>query len=64
MGRKGLTLIIAANGLIILLPSAIFLDQWTAAGSFDSTFYIELLAGFVILILMGLNMNDILNMVR
>ena len=53
---------IAANGLLVLIPSAIFLDRWASAGSFDITFYLvqsaELLAGAVNLILMGLNMRD------
>ena len=53
---------IAANGLLVLLPAAIFLDQWASAGSFDSKFYVvqavELLAGAINLTLMGLNMRD------
>jgi hypothetical protein len=57
---------IAANGLLVLLPCAIVLDRWAAAGSFDSTFYIvqaiELLAGATNLTLMGLNVRDGLRM--
>ena len=53
---------IAANGVFVLVPCAIFLDRWAAAGSFDKTFYlvqgVELLAGVVNLTLMGLNMRD------
>jgi len=53
---------IAANGLLVLLPSAIFLDRWAAAGAFDTTFYlvqgVELLAGAANLTLMGLNIRD------
>ena len=53
---------IAANGLLVLLPSAIFLDRWASAGLFDTTFYfvqgVELLAGAVNLTLMGLNIRD------
>ena len=53
---------IAANGLLVLLPAAIFLDQWASAGSFDTKFYVvqavELLAGAINLTLMGLNMRD------
>ncbi len=53
---------IALNGLFILLPSAIYLNRWAAAGSFDMEFYIvqglELTAGAINLILMGLNMCD------
>lgn len=53
---------IAANGLLILVPAAIFLDQWASAGAFDTRFYLvqgaELLAGAINLTLMGLNMRD------
>ena len=53
---------IAANGLLVLLPSAILLNQWAAAGSFDTGFYVvqgfELVAGAVNLTLMGLNIRD------
>jgi hypothetical protein len=53
---------IAVNGLLILLPAAIFLDQWASAGLFDFRFYLvqtaELLAGATNLTLMGLNMRD------
>lgn len=53
---------IAANGLLVLLPAAIFLDQWASAGIFDAKFYFvqaaELLAGATNLTLMGLNMRD------
>ncbi len=58
---------IAANGLLILVPAAIFLDQWASAGSFDTKFIIvqalELLAGATNLTLMGLNMRDGLRLV-
>lgn len=57
---------IGMNGLLVLLPSAIFLDQWASAGSFDAKFYVvqglELLAGAINLILMGMNMRDGLKM--
>ncbi len=57
---------IAANGLLILLPAAIFLNRWAAGGHFDTTFYIvqgfELVAGAANLTLMGLNMRDGLKM--
>ncbi len=53
---------IAANGLLILVPAAILLDQWASVGTFDTRFYLvqatELLAGAVNLTLMGLNMRD------
>ena len=57
---------IAANGILILLPAAIFLNNWASIGSFDVKFYIvqvfELLAGAANLILMGMNMRDGLRM--
>ena len=57
---------IAANGLLVLIPCAIFLNRWASAGMFDSTFYLvqgmELLAGAVNLTLMGLNVRDGLKM--
>ena len=53
---------IAANGLFILVPAAIFLDHLASAGTFNSTFYavqsLELLAGATNLILMSLNIRD------
>ncbi|MCR9078360.1 MAG: hypothetical protein NXH78_04600 [Hyphomonadaceae bacterium] len=58
--------IIAANGLCILLPSAIFLAYKSGAGAFDTWFYtvqvIELCAGALNLTLMGLNIRDGLRM--
>lgn len=57
---------IGANGILVLLPCAVFLDRWASAGAFDTTFYvvqgIELFAGAVNLILMGMNMRDGLRM--
>ena len=57
---------IAANGVLILVPCAIFLDRWAAAGTFDTTFYwvqgLEFLAGVTNLGLMGLNIRDGLKM--
>ena len=53
---------IAANGLLILIPSAIVLDNLASAGTFGTMFYlvqgVELLAGAVNLSLMGLNIRD------
>src|SRR3990172_5389456 len=53
---------IAANGLLVLIPCAIFLNRWAAVGQFDTAFYavqaLELLAGAVNLTLMGLNIRD------
>lgn len=58
--------IIGANGLLILLPAAIFLDQWASSGVFDMKFYVvqgaELIAGAVNLTLMGMNIRDGLKM--
>lgn len=58
--------LIAANGLLVLVPCAIALNRWASAGSFDTTFYIvqsiELLAGATNLALMGLNVRDGLRM--
>lgn len=57
---------IAANGLLVLVPCAIVLNRWAAAGSFDAAFYavqaIELVAGAANLTLMGLNARDGLRM--
>lgn len=54
--------LIAINGLLVLTPCAIFLNQWAAVGSFDTAFYIvqgvELLSGAINLTLMGMNMRD------
>ncbi|WP_294346363.1 hypothetical protein [Prosthecochloris sp.] len=53
---------IAANGLLILIPCAIFLDRFAQEGRFDEIFYlvqsIELLAGATNLTLMGTNIRD------
>jgi hypothetical protein len=53
---------IAANGIIVLVPAAIYLDHLAAAGEFDTTFYlvqgIELLVGGANLVLMSLNIID------
>jgi len=53
---------ISANGLLVLLPCAIALNLWASAGSFDTRFYIvqaiELIAGAINLVLMGLNVRD------
>lgn len=53
---------IAANGLLVMIPCAIFLNRWAAAGTFDTTFYavqtLELLVGAINLSLMGMNVRD------
>lgn len=69
-GRVGIKLkrmpIVAANGLLILLPAAFFLAFRAEANAFDATFYIvqviELAAGAANLFLLGLNMWDGLSM--
>jgi hypothetical protein len=57
---------IAMNGLLVLVPCAILLQRWSAAGRFDTGFYLvqalELLAGATNLTLMGLNIRDGLRM--
>jgi hypothetical protein len=54
--------IIAANGLLILLPAAFYLESKASAGAFDTTFYtvqvLELIAGATNLYLMGLSIRD------
>lgn len=54
--------LVAANGLLVLLPSAYVLASWASAGRFDSAFYalqaLELLAGAVNVTLLVLNMRD------
>ncbi len=58
--------IIAVNGLVILVPAAIFLAWKANAGAFDGWFYtvqaVELGAGAVNLTMMGLNIRDGLRM--
>jgi len=53
---------IAANGLLVLVPCAIFLSRWASAGEFDTTFYsvqaLELLAGATNVTLLALNVRD------
>ena len=58
--------IIAANGVLILIPAALFLSIKAKMGDLDATFYavqaIELLVGAVNLTLLGMNMRDGLRM--
>lgn len=60
--------IIAANGILILIPSALFLASKATSGEFDTSFYvvqlIELVAGAVNLSLLSLNMRDGLRLTR
>ena len=59
---------IAANGLLILVPAAIFLSVRAQAGMFDGAFYavqaVELLAGAINVTLIGLNIRDGLRLSR
>lgn len=53
---------IAANGILILVPSALYLSSKAQAGAFDAGFYavqaVELLIGAVNITLLGLNLRD------
>ena len=53
---------VAANGLLVLLPSAFVLATWANARRFDGAFYalqtLELLAGATNITLLALNMRD------
>jgi hypothetical protein len=57
---------IAANGILILIPSALFLAFKARAAEFDTVFYavqaLELVAGATNITLLGLNMRDGLKM--
>ncbi|HUB64905.1 MAG TPA: hypothetical protein VL996_10770 [Methylocella sp.] len=58
--------LIAANGILVLIPSALFLASKARAGEFDTSFYavqaLELVAGAANITLLGLNMRDGLKM--
>jgi hypothetical protein len=63
IARKKLRMpLIAANGLLILIPAALYLAVLAARGEFDSVFYgvqaVELVAGAANLALMSLNIRD------
>lgn len=53
---------IAANGLLVLIPAALFLASKARAGEFDAGFYtvqvLELIAGAINITLLGLSMRD------
>ena len=57
---------IAANGILVLIPSALFLAAKAKAGAFDAWFdavqAIELIVGATNIALLGLNMRDGLRM--
>jgi hypothetical protein len=54
--------VIALNGLLILVPCAVFLAGRAGSDTLDAAFYtvqaIELIAGALNLVLMGLNIRD------
>ncbi len=54
--------LIAANGILVLIPAALFLAFKAKAGEFDTVFYIvqaiELVAGSINLTLLALNLRD------
>jgi hypothetical protein len=58
--------IIAANGILVLIPAALFLAHKAGQGEFDGMFYavqaVELAAGAVNIALLSLNMRDGLRM--
>ena len=58
--------IIGANGVSILIPSALFLAAKATSGDFDGAFYavqaLELVAGATNIVLLSLNMRDGLKM--
>lgn len=58
--------LIAANGIVVLIPAALFLAFKARAAEFDTVFYtvqaIELVAGAANITLLGLNMRDGLRM--
>lgn len=61
-GKRRRMPFIGANGLLVLVPCALTLNAWAAAGRFDAAFYavqaLELVAGAVNLWLMSRNMRD------
>lgn len=58
--------LIAANGILVLIPSALFLASKARAAEFDTAFYgvqtLELIAGAANVALLSLNMRDGLRM--
>ena len=54
--------IIAGNGILVLVPAALFLASKAEATEFDTAFYavqtLELFAGATNIVLLGLNMRD------
>jgi len=53
---------IATNGVLVLVPAAVYLESLASVGSFNTTFYIvqiiELIAGAINITLMSLNLKS------
>ncbi|MCZ0733264.1 hypothetical protein [Phreatobacter sp. AB_2022a] len=66
--KMGRMRVIGANGLLVLVPSALFLAWQAAALRLDALFYavqvVEIVAGGINLALLGLNIRDGLRMKR
>lgn len=64
--KRGRMPLIAANGILVLIPSALYLSHKAQAGVFDQSFYIvqgiELFFGALNLYLLAQNMRDGLKM--
>ena len=62
VGKRRRMPIIAINGLLVLIPAALYLSYKAQAGEFDTWFYtvqgLELIAGATNLLMMGLNIHD------
>ncbi|MEO5346247.1 MAG: hypothetical protein H7834_07710 [Magnetococcus sp. YQC-9] len=60
--------LVAANGILILIPCALFLENQASKGAFDAWFYgvqlLELTVGLLQLYLMSRNFRDGLRMAR
>ena len=60
--KKRRMAIIGSNGLLVMIPAALFLNDKAAAGEFDASFYavqvLELIVGAAQLVLMGTNFRD------
>ena len=54
--------IVAANGLLVLVPAALYLNGMAASDRFNAAFFsvqaVELSVGIVQMVLMGLNFRD------
>ncbi len=61
VGKRRRMALLAANGLLLMVPMAIFLDAKASAAEFDTLFYavqlMELLVGLLQLGLLGMNLR-------